>query len=310
MDASHRNRRQIIRARLAALTLLGISFAAAGLALASTSAAPSPSSAAGAWRTDPAWDRGEAEWALYDAVRPIYGVDRHYEASLFTNKQRMEKGTTTKARDWRNPAAIEVFKHNLSEIIQTENYAYRFLTTAFVRTEDMVPYKLTMSSQEDCGSTYKQLVVGKDTVTAQQFCYFPGAGAKPMAFRHYAFINFHDALSLTLRDYPFDAEEKPRLPVDLVADQTDTHETKLYPARGYANYVALETVQVPYGTLEAHHIRVNHEPHGGADHTDYWFAADATLRHVMVKYDGPYGVKYELKKLAWAYWDRSQPRPE
>ena len=35
------------------------------------------------------------------------------------------------------------------------------------------------------------------------------------------------------------------------------------------------------------------------------------VRHVMVKYDGPYGVKYELKKLAWwAYWDRSQPRPE
>ena len=108
--------RRITRPRWIPAGLLALAFAAAGLALASPQVAAPPVSD-GAWRTDPAWNQGKAEWALYDAVRPIYGVNRRYEASLFTNKQRMEPGTATKARDWRNPATIEVFKHNLSEMI-------------------------------------------------------------------------------------------------------------------------------------------------------------------------------------------------
>ncbi len=48
---------------------------------------------------------------------------------------------------------------------------------------------------------------------------------------------------------------------------------------------------------------------GGATRSDYWFAADVRLRHVLVRYAGPYGVTYKLKKLGWwAYW--AEPRPE
>ena len=49
---------------------------------------------------------------------------------------------------------------------------------------------------------------------------------------------------------------------------------------------------------------------GGVTRSDYWFASDPSLRHVMVRYEGPYGVRYTLKELAWwAYWEQGTPAP-
>lgn len=261
---------------------------------------------ASGWRTDPAWYDGKAEWALYDAVRPIYGEPRRYEATIFTNKQQMDTATTTKDAGGGDP--IEVFKHNLSELIPTGNYTYRFLTTVFSRTDTLAPYKVVFSSQEDCGATYKQFVVDDDTVAAEQFCYFPDSGAKPATYARPEDLAFHDALSLRLRDYPFEAAEKPTLTLTLVPDQTDTHETEQRGSEAEVSYVERGIVNVPYGPVDAHHLRVTHARDGGVTATDYWFAADPSMRHVMVKYAGPYGVQYELKRLEWwAYW--AEPRP-
>jgi len=273
-------------------------------------AAAGSSTTQSGWRTDPAWHQGKAEWALYDAVRPIYGRPRAYEATIFTNKQRMDPGTTTKVAGSRSLGAVEVFKHNVSEMIPTENYTYRFLTTCFVTTDELVPVKVVFSSQEDCGATYREFVLEGATIRADQSCYFPDAGRETTQFRRPGNLAFHDALSLTLRDYPFDAGDKPVLHLDLVPDQTDTHETGLAPGKATARYVDRTTLDLPYGSVDAHHLQVDHPRVGGATRSDFWFAADPALRNVMVRYEGPWGVRYELKNLGWwAYWDRSAPRP-
>ncbi len=164
------------------------------------------------WRTDPVWYEGKAEWALYDAQRTIYGKPRYYEATIFTNKQHMDPATTTKAANWRDANTIEVFKHNVSEMIETDNYTYRFLTTCFVDTKTLEPYKIIASSQEDCGTTYKQFVIEDGQVHATSNSYFPKEGTQDTSYRrsgqsrHFA---FHDTLTLTLRDYPFDADDPP-----------------------------------------------------------------------------------------------------
>jgi hypothetical protein len=273
-------------------------------------AEPAAPRSASSWKADRAWNQGQAEFALYDAVRPLYGIDRHYDARIFTNKQYMNPETTTKASNWRDAGNIEVFKHNVSEMIPTENYTYRFLTTGFIRVDTLKTYKLAMSSQEDCGSTYKQFIATDGEVRARAFCYFPDAGARSVEYDAPRRLAFQDALSLRLRDYPFDASERPTLTLDLVPDQTDTHETSLRPSRATVSYVGRETITVPYGDVEAHHLRVSHDRDGGAERSEYWFADSREMRHVMVRYRGPYGVRYELRKLAWwAYWDRSQPEP-
>jgi hypothetical protein len=287
---------------IARLALLSATVAAAAGAQGQDPAATS-------WRTDPAWYRGKAEWALYDAQRVIYGTPRRYEATIFTNKQRMDAETTTKASGASGSRTIEVFKHNLSEMVPTDNYTYRFLTTCFVRTDSLGTYKLVMSSQEDCGATYKQFVVDRSQVVASCLSYFPDEGSKGARFESPPSLAFHDALSLTLRDYPFDADEPPTLTLELIPDQTHTHETPLRPAEAKVTYVGRETVQVPYGDVEAHHLRVDHAAAEGTTQSDYWFAADPAARHVMVRYAGPHGVEYRLKRLEWwAYW--AEPRPQ
>ena len=268
------------------------------------------------WRDNPTWHSGKAEWAVYDAVRVIYGEPRGYEATIFTNKQLMDPETGVKADDPNTPGAFEVFKHNVSEIIPTENYQYRFLTTCFVRSDTLEPYKVVVSTQEDCGSTYKQFTfVGgrRGLVEAVSYCYFPDAGMKreswnlPGTSDHF---RFHDDLTLTLRDFAFDAPSSIERRRKMIPDQTDTHETPMRWSEAEIHYEGRETIEAPYGRVETHHLRVTHEPMGGVAESHYWFAADETaMRHVLVKYEGPYGVKYELKQLGWwAYW--KDPKPE
>ncbi len=279
-----------------------------------SSASSSPLAEVADWRSDPAWNEGKAEWALYDARRTVYGTPRSYEATMFTNKQHMDPATMTKASDWQRPGMIEVFKHNLSEMVPTENYTYRFLTTAFVSTESLRLFKLVVSTQEDCGATYKDFTVaGQERLHAVQFSYFPDEGrsmkSTPMSERFAA----HDALSLTLRDFPFaTAQPGTAVTIDLLPDQTHTHATPLESSRATVRYLGRETITVPYGNVRTHRLLVEHAETGETAESHYWFADDSeNLRRVMVRYEGPWGVEYRLKKLNWwAYWDRANSRPD
>lgn len=263
------------------------------------------------WRDDQAWYSGKAEWALYDAVRVVYGKPRHYQATIFTNKQHMDLKTTTKASNWQDPDLIEVFKHNVSEIFPTENYPYRMLTTSFIRTDNLQPLKVTASSQEDCGSSFRNFVAQDDQMKVDQFCYFPDTGHSEQTIDISKGIAFHNALSLTLRDFPYGVIFIKQPELNLVPDQRNNAKTKTSPARATITYIGEEEITVPYGKLKAHHLRVDHAEDGGETESHFWFAADAKLLNVMVQYQGPYGINYKLKNYGWwAYWDGNNKKPD
>lgn len=268
---------------------------------------PGSTPSAGNWRTDPAWHAGKAEWALYDATRVIYGAPRSYEATIFTNKQSMALDTTTKI-DGSSDRSIEVFKHNVSEIVPTENYDYRFLTTSFVKSADMSVYKVAASTQEDCGSSYRQIVNDRGRLSMTEFCYFPGAGETSNSMRTPDRFSVHDALTLTLRDYPFGTQFLTALTLDLVPDLSNPRSVNMTPSKATISEIGDETITVPYGTLRAHHLRVDHEIDGRTVATDYWFSAEPGMRNVLVQYEDAIGTVYRLKRFDWwAYW--SDPRP-
>ncbi|NQY92437.1 MAG: hypothetical protein HRT46_12395, partial [Deltaproteobacteria bacterium] len=264
------------------------------------------------WRADPSWSNGKAEWAQYAATRVIYGEPRTYAAPIFTTPQHMDPATTTKSGNAGADGAIPVFKHNISEIVPTENYDYRFLTTCFLDRNTLDVYKLVISTQDDCGSTYKQFVIDDGRVNSTSHCYFPGAGTTDQSYRRPGEprnFTFHDALTLRLRDYPFDADPKPEMKLKLVEDQTNIKDSKPRPEEATVRYVGRERITVPYGSIETHHLQVEHAPVGGASASDYWFAAEPDMRNVLVRYEGPFGVKYALKRLGWwAYWAEPQPQ--
>lgn len=263
-----------------------------------------------AWRDDPTWHDGQAEIALYDATRTIYGQPRHYVARVMTNKEHADPETKTKSDAGIGRA---VFKHHVREDIPTEHYTYHYSTMAYVGTDDLKSLKLDMGSQEDCGASFKQYVNHAGALTWRQFTYFPHEGARSGAYAPSDHFAFQDALSLILRGYPFD--DPPRiLRLAVLDDQTTNHLSRAEPSKAAVFYVGRETLALPIGPTDAHHLRVrHHRPTDGQNAPvqdqvhDYYFAADGSppLLHVLVRYDGPNGMAYQLRDHKRdAYWQR------
>ncbi len=261
--------------------------------------------AQGGWRNDPAWYDGKAEVCVYEATRTIYGLSRPYLATAYTNKQRMDPERTVKS----DSQGIEVFKHHWSERVPTENYDYDFSTASFVECDDLRPFKLTASSQDDCGSSFKQLWRQRGQMLWLESCYFPGTGLAQGELGGLD-LQFFDALPLVLRDFPFEAAQAEghpdrRFALRLVPSQKEARSTPCAPRDFELAYGGLEELELPVGSLAAHRLELLDA--GGQRVARYWFAAEqgAPWLRALVRYEGPLGTSYRLKELRrWAYWER------
>ena len=266
---------------------------------------------ASGWRTDPVWYDGRAEKAVYAASRTIYGVDRGYEATVYTNKQLMDEDTSTKAGGGREQAGVEVFKQHLCERAPTENYDYDFSTCTFTVSASLAPFKLTAATQEDCGASFKQLWREPDAPGRMRWfesVYFPDAGVREgsLSLAGRRALHFADALPLVLRDYPFDRPPE-ELTLDLVPSQASTRRRPFEPAPHRVRYVGRETLSLELGEVDAHRLSV--EPLDGGDAeaaTELWFAAEGGVPwlHVLLQLEGE-GLRYRLRSFERsAYWER------
>lgn len=251
------------------------------------------------WRTDAAWYDGLAEKCVYEATRTIYGTERQYLATAYTNKQWMDPKTTTKANEAKG---VEVFKHHWSERIETENYDYDFSTASFTRCDDLAPFKLAVSTQEDCGTSFKQVWREGGEAHWMESVYFPDGGLRQGTLASAAFQPT-DALTLILRDFPFG--ETDAIPLSVLASQKDTHRVSFEFASREVRSLGTETLELPAGKVGAEHLQLVDE--GGRVLADYWFASEtaAPWLHALVQYRDATGVSYKLASLErTAYWER------
>ena len=252
------------------------------------------------WRNDPVWNDGLAEKCVYEAARTIYGQPRYYLATAYTDKEAADPERTVKVD---SKPGVEVFKHHWSEIVPTEKYDYRFSTMCYVRADDLAPFKLTASAQDDCGASFKEVWRDREHLRWAESVYFPGGGRREGDFERHKDTVLFDALTLTLRDYPF---EEPRdLKLRVVPSQRDTHRAPFEPVDRTVRYAGRSTQALPIGAVDAHALELL-APDGSVE-ARFWFAADAaapTLR-ALVRYEGPQGITYRLKSLErTAYWKR------
>ncbi len=127
------------------------------------------------------WEDGLSEMCYYDAECVIYGKKRKMTRVHLMNRQVMDERRWVKA-DEDTTYELPAFKTVISEEVPTENYNYRFLITAFVERPSLEPIKVTVSSQEWCGTTYKSLLWSRFQEIAPSdwsldlcsFSYFPG----------------------------------------------------------------------------------------------------------------------------------------
>ncbi|MEM6551500.1 MAG: hypothetical protein AAF750_05165 [Planctomycetota bacterium] len=254
------------------------------------------------WARDPIWNDGQVEDARYAAVRSIYGQPRSFTARIFTNAEDYTPSTTTKASGWGGQGgapSMRVFKHHAREDVPTPNYTYHFSTMTYVGMDGRKPVKVEMGSNEDCGATFKSTVVDGSGLRWFQSSYFPeqGMDGGRVELSAGSPVVFHDALTLVLRGYPFEAPADLQLSV--VPEATTTKWSPVEPVDVTVRLVGKTSMELPIGTVEAYELEVGYAD-GRSER--YWFHADAAKQHVLVAAD-TFTQRLRLESVRrWAYW--------
>ena len=111
------------------------------------------------WAMNKYWEDGLAEVATYEAERVVYKKKRRFEYTLITVKEEFNQEFNVKTDDYQRGDLFPVMKVNEFCTIPADNYPYHYLTSLFFRRDQPVAlYKMTSSSQEWCGNTFKAIV--------------------------------------------------------------------------------------------------------------------------------------------------------
>ncbi|MFD2784033.1 hypothetical protein [Hymenobacter rubripertinctus] len=244
------------------------------------------------WAMNRLWEDGLAEVATYNAERVVYGGVRRFEYTLITVKEEFNQQFNVKTDDYQRKDLFPVMKVNQFCSIATENYPYHYLTSLFFRRDQPVQLlKLTTSSQEWCGNTFK--AIADDGLQYQQTynSYWDGQGTGQRALHRD--VLFEDALPYTLRALRF--EQKPEFLARIYALQQTS---KASAPELYGAQIKVEEGQ-PTDTAEPAwrvRVRLSDKQENG-----YWFAK--AYPNVLLRQTTWDGRNLWLKQVRrYAYW--------
>jgi hypothetical protein len=171
------------------------------------------------WAMAKWWEDGLAEVAIYEAERVVYNKVRRFDYTLITVKEEFTPQFNVKADSLQRPDLFPVMKVNQFCRIETDQYPYHYLTSLFFRRDEPVAlHKLTTSSQEWCGNTFKAVTDEGLHYLQTYNSYWDGQGSGQRQLRRDAL--FEDALPYTLRSLRF--ARKPAFPL-VVTDLQQTN---------------------------------------------------------------------------------------
>ena len=163
--------------------ILAAAAAAGAVCLASVVVAPAATKAKAPARTPRAiqrptfeahWQDGKAELAGYRYHVTRYGEPRTGTAVMITVTEPFRESKRVKADDANaNPADVfEALKVNLVRKFQTGIYDYDTMVSAFCRSRDFSPVKVSFSAAEWCGQVYEEIAFEPHRVTDLVRSYF------------------------------------------------------------------------------------------------------------------------------------------
>ena len=241
------------------------------------------------------WDDGLCEMSYYDTTDIVYGKSRTYTRVHLVNRQWMEPRTGVKT-DIIASDTVPVFKLNMAEEIPTENYNYRYLTTVFLRRPDLAPFKMVVSSQEWCGTTFKHLRWGRDGLSLKTFSYFPNEGDTDKTLDGGAIP--YESLFLVVRDVAGSGKNRT---LSVLPPMRSTHLVEASPVEARLVSGPVEKITMPAGRFDARRIRLDWD--GPA--TSFVVEAAAPFR--LLGFHAGDARAELLKVERRAYWDRKWP---
>jgi hypothetical protein len=248
------------------------------------------------WAMGNYWDDGLAEVAVYEAERTIYKKKRTFEYTQITVKEEFNQAFNVKTDDYKRTDLFPVMKINQFCSIQTDQYPYHYLTSLFFRRDQPVAlYKMSNSSQEWCGNTFKSIIDDGVNFEMWYHSYWDGEGDNSRDLRRDIFLE--DALPYTLRTLKFEQQPTFKLVV-LDLQQTNRAKPPVY-------YQAqLTTTEAPAADVPEPAWRVAVQLAPDRENV-YWFAK--TYPNVLLRQTTWDGRSLRLKATRrYAYWPDSK----
>jgi len=270
------------------------------LALAAAAAALLPIDAS--WSRAAVWGDGRAEVAHYEAHRKVYGTDRAFEMVLITVKEEFNRALGVKADPpYEGKDIATVLKMNIIARIQTENYPYSYMTSVFVSRDDPRSLvKLSQSSQEWCGTTFKEIVTWDGPPHMVFHSYFDGQadGRHPLALEGGALLE--EQLLLVLRAADLKPGQRYSFPL---FDSLVTNSVKPPVSRPVeAALAGEETLATPAGSFPTQRVEVR-SPSDPAPLLTVWIEKGGA--RALVKFSAADGRSLLLKEISRRdYWSR------
>ncbi|GAA4022665.1 hypothetical protein GCM10022409_03050 [Hymenobacter glaciei] len=246
------------------------------------------------WAMRKYWEDGLAEVATYDAERTVYKKKRQFEYTLITVKEEFNQQFNVKTDDYQRTDLFPVMKVNAFCQIPTEEYPYHYLTSLFFRRDQPVAlYKMTSSSQEWCGNTFKTIVDDGLSLKESYNSYWDQQGVGSRDLRRDVLLE--DALPYSLRTLRFDQH----LAFELVV--MDLQQTSKASLPVYYN-ARLSTTEAPAAEapVPAWRVAVQLAPD---KQNVYWFAK--AYPNILLRQTTWDGRNLRLKsQRRYAYWPK------
>ncbi|MEM6454632.1 MAG: hypothetical protein AAF772_06025 [Acidobacteriota bacterium] len=245
------------------------------------------------------WYDGSAEINLYEATLTMYGAPRQAdEVAHVVVSERHQPDSLVKADDWRAPGLVEMIKLNYVTRVQTGIYPYQQMLSFFFRQNDARLAKMTLTSNEWCGNSFKELVNDGRAPHYRYNTYWDGQGHGAYELAEDAFpagMTVYEALPVHLRALPFRdglRVELPLLPRQLTSRvQPPSIETATLDVHGPIEF------EVPAGTYASWQVALDHA--GGRD--TLYFERD--FPHRLLAWDSAFGHTFRLRTSAkLPYW--------
>ena len=246
------------------------------------------------WAMNKYWEDGLAEVATYDAERVVYKKKRQFEYTLITVKEEFNQQFNVKTDDYKRNDLFPVMKVNAFCQIPADQYPYHYLTSLFFRRDQPVAlYKMTSSSQEWCGNTFKAIVDDGVSLKESYNSYWDQQGLGTRDLRRDVLLE--DALPYTLRALRF-----AQLPAFTFVVM-DLQQTSKAAAPVYYN-AQLATTEAAAAEVAAPAWRVAVQLAPGKQNV-YWFAK--TYPNTLLRQTTWDGRTLRLKsQRRFAYWPK------
>lgn len=256
------------------------------------------------WMKNSYWFDGKAEINFYDATIMRYGQTRETrEIYQIVVAEKHRTDQMVKADDWQQPGLLPVLKFNFVLNFQTGIYTYHQMASIFFNQKDARVYKMTLTSNEWCGNTFKELINFDDKHVLNFNSYFDGSGNGSYPLPEEKDLVLYDGLPVQLRSLKFEAGKT--LTLKLLSKQITNNARKPKLSEAKLEIRNVETLKTKVGDVKTHLVTVHHDQ--GED--QFWFETKFPNRMIKWKtFDGSEYLLRETKKLE--YWKLNKPGGE